>query len=422
MHLRKQQKGRPFAEFRLLPNARLSDIQLIQLNMLSVRATVVLSITLVWVSPVGATNVAMCTDMGRVVIELFDEDAPEHVANFLEYTDRGFYGGTVFHRVIEGFVVQGGGFDKDLRGKRPSRTVPNESRNGHDNVRGTVAAARTSAPDSASSQFFINVTDNPALDATRREAGYTVFGRVIDGMPAVDEISRLPTGAAGGFTSDVPDPLISITSITRLEEEQLSNMPHTERHNLIREEIAAARAAGDEPAAFQWLRQFRNACGTMGPDLLLTESRAALAVENEPAALGALEEYLRVADDTHAGFAGARDTYLELIPDAPVNDSTQIMEPGISELAAHCVAPTDPPIPDARMATMDEMVQGQTAVRAYMAASNEHLECLSEIIDDDETGKEERALLASVYNRVVDTMEAVAADFNDQVRLIRARE
>ena len=135
------------------------------------RTYIALFLTLAWIAPAGATNVVMCTDAGRVVMELFDDDAPAHVANFLDYTDRGFYAGTVFHRVIEGFVVQGGGFDDELRGKRPSGTVPNESRNARDNERGTVAAARTNEPDSASSQFFVNLTDNPALDATRREPG-----------------------------------------------------------------------------------------------------------------------------------------------------------------------------------------------------------------------------------------------------------
>ena len=172
--------------------------------------------SLCWVSTAAATNVSMCTDVGRVVIELFDEDAPQHVANFLEYTDRGFYGGTVFHRVIEGFVVQGGGFDTELRGKRPSGTVPNESRNGHDNERGTVAAARTSDPDSASSQFFVNLSDNSGLNATRREPGYTVFGQIIEGMEVIDAIASLPTGSSGVFASDVPEPLIGINSVTRL--------------------------------------------------------------------------------------------------------------------------------------------------------------------------------------------------------------
>ena len=378
--------------------------------------------TLYWTSPVRATNVAVCTDVGRVVIELFDEDAPQHVANFLDYTDRGFYGGTVFHRVIEGFVVQGGGFDKDLRGKRPSGTVPNESRNGHKNERGTVAAARTSDPDSASSQFFVNLTDNSDLDATRREPGYTVFGQVVEGMSMIDEISQLPTGASDRFTADVPDPLVSINSVSRLNQEEFSDVPYMERHDLVKAEIDSALASDDQASAFSWFTQYRNACGLMSPDLLIAESQAALAIDNEPAALAALEEYLRVAEDTHAGYAGALETYLALVPEPEVNESTQAMMPSVAQIAGHCVPPQVPAVPDGRVATMDEMVAAQTEVRAYMAASNDHLACLSQIIDDDDVLKEERALIASVHNRAVDAMERVAAQFNEQVKLIRARQ
>ena len=387
-----------------------------------VRIFIVLSLALSWAAPAGATDVALCTDAGRVVIELFDDDAPQHVANFLDYADRGFYGGTVFHRVIEGFVVQGGGFDAELRGKRPTGTVPNESRNGQDNVRGSVAAARTNDPDSASSQFFVNVTDNPALDATRREPGYTVFGRVAEGMDAIDEIAELPTRALGGFAADVPDPLIGINSVSRMEEGEFSDLPPAQRHGPLREQIDAAVADDDFGAAFRWLRQFRNACGTMDADLLITESRVALALSDETAAMAALEEFVRVADDSHPGFAAALDTYLELVPEPAANEATQIIMPSVTELVAHCEPPELPSIPDARSATMDEMVQGQTAVRSFMSASTDHLECLSGVIDNPDLVKEERAYLTSVYNRVVDAMESLASEFNDQVRLIRARQ
>ena len=386
------------------------------------RTFVATCLTLGWIAPAAATDVVLCTDAGRVVIELFDDDAPAHVANFLDYTDRGFYGGTVFHRVIEGFVVQGGGFDDELRAKRPSGTVPNESRNGHDNERGTVAAARTTDPDSASSQFFVNLTDNPALDATRREPGYTVFGRVVEGMEVIDEISTLPTGAQGAFSGDVPDPLIAIDSVSRLVEAFYGDLSYPERRVLLREQIDTAIDAEDFPAAFNWLRQLRNACGTMDADLLIAESQVALEVEDENAAVAALEQYLRVAGDGHYEFAAALDTYLELVPEPVVNESTQITVPSMSDLVIHCVAPELPAIVDARSATMDDMVENQTAVRSFMAASEEHLECLAQVIDAADLAREERAYLTSVHNRVVDAMETVAGDFNDQVRLFRDRE
>ena len=377
------------------------------------------SLTLGLIAPAAATDVVLCTDAGRVVIELFDDDAPAHVANFLDYTDRGFYAGTVFHRVIEGFVVQGGGFDNELRAKRPGGTVPNESRNGHDNERGTVAAARTSDPDSASSQFFVNLTDNPALDATRREPGYTVFGRVIEGMEVIDEISALPTGARGGFSGEVPDPLIAIDSVSRLVEAFYGGISYPERRVLLREQIGTAVAAEGFPAAFDWLRQYRSACGAMDADLLITESQVALEVDDENAAVAALEQYLRIAGDDHPGFAAALDNYLELVPEPVVNKATQITMPSLTDLVNHCVPPEVPAIVDALLATMEEMIDNQTAVRSFIAGSEDHLECLAEVIDSPDLAKEERAYLTSVHNRVVDAMEAVASDFNDQVRLFR---
>ena len=139
------------------------------------------------------------------------------------------------------------------------------------------------------------------------------------------------------------------------------------------------------------------------------------------AALAALEEYLRVADDSHPGFAAALDTFLELVPEPVENESTQIAMPSVTELVDHCLPPDWPAIPDARTATMDEMIRGQAAVRAFMSASNDHIECLAEVIDAPNLAKEERAFLTSVHNRVIDAMESVAGEFNEQVRLIRAR-
>ena len=142
------------------------------------------------------TEVAVCTDNGRFVIELADAQSPKHVENFLRYVDMSYYAGKVFHRVMPGFVVQGGGLDRQLRARPTLPPVPNESSNGLSNVRGSVSAARTTDPNSATSQFFVNLEDNTALDAGANP-GYTVFGRVKEGIQVVDAISRLPTGRLG---------------------------------------------------------------------------------------------------------------------------------------------------------------------------------------------------------------------------------
>jgi cyclophilin family peptidyl-prolyl cis-trans isomerase len=379
-------------------------------------------IILFWASFANATNVTMCTDLGRVVIELLDDDAPLHVTNFLDYTDRGFYGGTIFHRVIPGFVVQGGGFDKELRGKRPSTPVQNESRNRRKNQRGTLAAARTSDPHSASSQFFVNLNDNDDLNASRQELGYTVFGQVIQGMSVIDTIAKLPTGPSGIFPSDVPDPVISINSITRLEEERYSEVPHTERDGLIRAEIQAALNSNDQTAVFFWIQQMRNICGSIDSDLLVVESEAALAKRDEPAALASLEEYLRVTEDSHNSYARALELYLAIVPVPQENLATQAMMPSIQEIAGHCTPATVPAIPDGRSATIQRMISGQTELRHFMALTNNQLECLSELIDGEQLRKDEQALLTSYYNRRIEAMENSASNFNEQVQIVRARQ
>ncbi len=150
--------------------------------------------------------VLMKTNFGDIYIELFPDKAPKTVENFLKYVKDGFYNGLIFHRVIPGFVIQGGGFYPDMKPKKPTYPpVKNESNNGLSNLRGTVAMARTMDPDSATSQFYINLRDNIFLDygKTPQIWGYTVFGKVIKGMDVVDKISKVKTHTVGYF-KDVP--------------------------------------------------------------------------------------------------------------------------------------------------------------------------------------------------------------------------
>ena len=150
-------------------------------------------------------RVRLVTSLGEIVLELYPEKAPRTVENFLQYVAGGFYDGLIFHRVISGFMIQGGGFDPAMR-RRPTRPpIPNESDNGLGNARGTVAMARTSDPHSATAQFFINVVDNSFLDRARARDGwgYCVFGRVVEGMDVVDRIRRVEVGTIHGMR-DVP--------------------------------------------------------------------------------------------------------------------------------------------------------------------------------------------------------------------------
>jgi len=157
------------------------------------------------------------TSMGEIVLELDAANAPITVANFIDYTNDGFYEGTVFHRVIDGFMVQGGGLTIDMRDKVNKKApIKNEAGNGLKNDRGTVAMARTQAVDSATSQFFINIDDNDFLNHTAptpQGFGYAVFGKVTDGMDTVDAIRKVKTGNSG-MHQDVPVEAITIQKVT----------------------------------------------------------------------------------------------------------------------------------------------------------------------------------------------------------------
>ncbi len=168
--------------------------------------------------PSGAAGknpeVLVSTSMGDIKIELFPTDAPLTVKNFLAYVKDGFYKGTIFHRVIPGFMIQGGGFTADMTMKPTGRPVKNEAGNSLKNDRGTVAMARTADPDSATSQFFINVVNNDSLNRPMPDGyGYAVFGKVVEGMDVVDKISSVKTGSRMVF-QDVPVTPVVIKSIT----------------------------------------------------------------------------------------------------------------------------------------------------------------------------------------------------------------
>ena len=160
--------------------------------------------------PAAAQNVRLATSEGDIVLELDHAKAPKTVDNFVQYVKSGHYDGTIFHRVIPGFMIQGGGMKPDLNEKPTRAPIPLESRNGLSNLRGTVAMARTMVADSATAQFFINVVDNPFLDqpAARDGNGYAVFGKVVSGMEVVDKIRAVPTQTKGMHQNVPVQPVI----------------------------------------------------------------------------------------------------------------------------------------------------------------------------------------------------------------------
>ncbi len=169
------------------------------------------------VTKAGQPQVLLHTSMGDILLELYADRAPNTVRNFIQYAEDDYYAGTIFHRVIEGFMIQGGGFTEDMTRKETRNPVTNEADNNLTNERGTIAMARTGDPHSATSQFFINHSDNRALDHRNKNSsqgwGYTVFGKVVKGMEVVDAIAATDTGPIPPFNRDVPLETIHIESV-----------------------------------------------------------------------------------------------------------------------------------------------------------------------------------------------------------------
>jgi cyclophilin family peptidyl-prolyl cis-trans isomerase len=359
-----------------------------------------------------ATEVAVCTDQGRFVIDLADEKAPKHVENFLRYVDMGYYSGKVFHRARPGFVVQGGGLDRDLRPRPTLPPVPNESNNGLSNLRGTVAAARTADPDSHTSQFFVNLSDNVALDVAQ-EPGYTVFGRVTLGIQVLDGISRLPTGAKGALTADVPTPLPVIKSAARLDEAALAAIPEDGREAEIKRRIMEAAGAENFAEALQWIGHYRAICGADDPAISVTEAKAALATQDQRRAVLALEEYFVTTERDDPTYDDAIALYGNAVPEN---------RQSAAQLADDCDAPEQPTIPDGTASTMEQMVAGQAQVKQFVSGGETYLACLAKIIDNEERTAADRNAAIGEHNRMVSAMEQTASDFNAQIRAFKTKQ
>ena len=170
-------------------------------------------VSILSIMSVAETAVTIETNYGNIDLMLDEENAPITVANFVSYAQDGFYDGTIFHRVMSGFMIQGGGFTADMDQKKTNDTIENEAKNGLKNLQGSIAMARTNSPHSASSQFFINHVDNGFLDQQGNKWGYAVFGKVVSGMDVVNAIAQVKTGRKGPY-SDVPVEPVVISKVT----------------------------------------------------------------------------------------------------------------------------------------------------------------------------------------------------------------
>lgn len=201
---------------------------------------------------IPSPQVLLHTSQGDITLELYPDKAPKSVANFLQYVRDGFYDGTLLHRVIPGYLVQGGLYTRDLQPRRTRPAVPSEADNGLSNLRGTVAVARGADPNSGTSQFFFNLVDNRRLDYVGNQSGltwgYTVFGKVSKGMDVVDKIAALPTRALGPFAGDVPNPLVLILSARVIGEQAPAPAASTATPAAVNKPSAAARKPGQARA------------------------------------------------------------------------------------------------------------------------------------------------------------------------------
>jgi peptidyl-prolyl cis-trans isomerase A (cyclophilin A) len=350
----------------------------------------------------GATSVRVCTDFGPFTIELYDDQAPLHVANFIEHVEQGYYSGTVFHRVVEDLVVQGGGFNRDLNLRPLGESVPNESANGLTNLRG-----RTDDPDSAGTQFFVNLADNDSLDPSGRRAGFTVFGHVIEGMDVIDRIGQLPTGQAGPLPRDVPDPLIVMHSVTLIPPEPIG----TGDQQTPDEAIASAEKDAPNTVLAAILER-RRECEALSDADLVHEADAALTVGRDDQARYVLDEYFSRIEPDAPDLADAQALYRRL----PASEITTL-----GPLIAHCRMPAIPEIPSGRRSDLDTMMAAQDAVRLFVDLSEDYLDCLADVLDNEQLTDLQNVAGISSHNEVVTLMERVAEEFNEQVRDYRER-
>jgi len=365
--------------------------------------------------PAWSTEVSVCTDLGPFTIELLDEQAPQHAANFLSYVEQGFYSGTVFHRVVEGFVVQGGGFDRMLHERETREAVPNESRHGLSNMRGTIAAARTDDPHSATSQFYVNLADNTRLDGSEEVWGYTVFGRITSGMETLDAIGKLPTSRKGQFPADVPEPLVAVSSMAVLDRAALEALPEESRTKTIKQEIMNADEVDDSAGVLEWVRLYRASCAPPDADVLIVEADTVLSSNEAQRARYALDDYFGITDASHPSYARAMalaEALALIAPPAPQPDS----------VLAHCEVPDEPPLPNGAIDSRAVMNERREAVHAFITASSIYLDCLAEVSDAQGLSDVQKALAAEANNRMVTQVDELVERFNEQVSIFQARE
>jgi peptidyl-prolyl cis-trans isomerase A (cyclophilin A) len=330
----------------------------------------------------------------------------------LGYVEQGFYSGTVFHRVVAGFIVQGGARDRMLRERAAREALPDESSNGLSNTRGTIAAfwrANDSNLTVTESQFYINLADNTRLDGSEADYTYTVFGRVTSGMETLDAIGGLPT------TNEVTEPLVAVTSMAVLDRAALAALAEESRSETNKLEISNANEVNDSAGVLEWVRLYRASCAAADPDVLLSEADAALSSDDFDRAGYALDDYFAITDASHPRYGRAMSL-------AETLASAAMAVPRPEAVFAHCEVPDQPPLPDGAVDSRAIMDERREAVSAFIAASDLYLDCLDEVSDAHELSELQDALAAEAHNEMVAQMDELVERFNEQVRIFKDRE
>ncbi|HUF73433.1 MAG TPA: peptidylprolyl isomerase [Gammaproteobacteria bacterium] len=358
-----------------------------------------------------AVDVRICTSRGAIDVELDDRRAPLHAANFVRYAESGFYDGTILHRAVPGSMVQGGSYTLGLERRTPSDPVRNESGNGLSNQRGTIAASRADDPDSATSQFFFNLSDNTHLDARPGAPGYTVFGRVTAGLQVLDAVSAMPTRRSGNL-DEVPQPLVVVESVTALDRQPRFGLSIEPDPAALRADLETMRSRGDAPGILGAIDTLRRSCIDLDAAERLAEAEAAESLGLNERSRYARERYMAAANGSGPALPRARDLIGGLPEAEPIRD--------IDSLIAHCRRPVAPSVPDGRFTELTTMQALEGAVLRYRQLGELYIDCVARVIENQELNDAETIEATKRHNDAVIEMTAVLMRFNQAARTFKA--
>jgi len=361
----------------------------------------------------NAEEYLMCTDLGPIELEIYSNESPRHANNFDLYVKEEFFTGLVFHRVVENFVIQSGGYNRYLSSRLEHPPIEIETDNGLTNERGTIAAARTNDPDSASSQFFVNLSNNGSLNPRRRNPGYTVFGAVTSGMGLVDLIGSLPTGADGPLRSEVPSPTIAIRSIFPRSEINLDLMILSDDE--LTNNFNALVLNSEFQQAADLLNKHLADCGDINTLYMILKAQLYAMLENQEEAMRYLEEYFWFANINDQHFANAQTLYTELSFTAG-DLSTRSLQNLLDNTQFSCIIPYSPLMPNGDIADLLDMQFARSAILEFSQQMDTLADCIDETQNERGISEEEELILSRAYYRARDINEAIQRRLNLEIQ------